>query len=63
MAERTGPVDTQDSDADDPVQDTYSAFIKHIQQCPPCRKDGADCDTAAGLRQAWRKAKDAAVAA
>lgn len=62
MAERTGPVQAQHRAGEDAVQRAYTAFIRHTQLCPPCRMDGADCETAAGLRQAWRDAR-AAVAA
>ncbi|QQZ56844.1 hypothetical protein IFE09_26960 [Streptomyces microflavus] len=63
MAERTGRARAQHRAGEAAVQDTYSAFIKHIEECTPCRKDGADCATAAGLKQAYRDAKDQAVAA
>ncbi|MEV7895332.1 hypothetical protein [Streptomyces cyaneofuscatus] len=63
MAERTGLVRAQHRAGEDAVQRAYTAFIDHIQECPPCRTDGADCDTAAELKQAYRNAKDAAVAA
>ncbi len=53
----TGPVQAQIAAGEAAVQVAYTAFIRHTQLCPPCRKDGADCDTAAELRQAWRDAK------
>ncbi|ONI48612.1 MULTISPECIES: hypothetical protein [unclassified Streptomyces] len=63
MAERTGPVRAQHRAGEAAVQTAYSAFIRHTQECTPCRKTGADCTTAAKLRQAYRDAKEAAVAA
>ncbi|MFF5891168.1 hypothetical protein ACFY72_20655 [Streptomyces globisporus] len=63
MAERTGPVQAQHRAEEDAVQAAYAEFIEHIQECPPCRTDGADCPTAAKLKQAYRNARDAAVAA
>ncbi|MFC8282952.1 hypothetical protein [Streptomyces cyaneofuscatus] len=63
MAERTGPVRAQHRAGEVAVQTAYAAFIDHIQKCPPCRTDGADCDTAAELKQVYRDAKEAAVAA
>ncbi|MFF4746763.1 hypothetical protein [Streptomyces sp. NPDC001268] len=38
----------------------YRAFIAHSETCQPCRTTGVDCDTAAGLREAWRIAREAA---
>lgn len=58
----TGPVEAQHRAGERAVQSAYAAFIRHTQLCAPCRKDGADCETAAALRQAWRDAR-AAVAA
>ncbi|MFJ1782622.1 hypothetical protein ACIOKA_38585 [Streptomyces anulatus] len=55
----TGQVQAQLAAGDRAVQRAYSAFIQHTQLCAPCRKDGADCTTAAALRQAWRDAKTA----
>ncbi|MGW3330306.1 hypothetical protein ACWDF9_07125 [Streptomyces rubiginosohelvolus] len=53
----TGQVQAQLAAGDRAVQRAYSAFIQHTQLCEPCRKNGADCADAAGLRQAWRDAK------
>ncbi|MEU2799069.1 hypothetical protein [Streptomyces sp. NPDC007117] len=58
----TGQVQARLDAGDAAVQAAYSAFIRHTQACAPCRTDGADCETAARLRQAWRDAR-AAVAA
>ncbi|MEU6615297.1 hypothetical protein [Streptomyces parvus] len=58
----TGQVQAQLNAGDAAVQAAYSAFIRHTQACAPCRTTGADCETAAELRQAWRDAR-AAVAA
>ncbi|WP_411118975.1 hypothetical protein [Streptomyces sp. 058-1L] len=63
MAERTGLAGAQHRAEEDAVQTAYSAFIGHIEECDPCRKDGSDCATAATLKQAYRNAKDQAVAA
>ncbi|MEU0001482.1 hypothetical protein ABZ069_31650 [Streptomyces microflavus] len=62
MAERTGLVRAQHRAGEAAVQTAYSAFIRHTQECPPCRKTGADCASAAGLRQAYRDAKEAVAA-
>ncbi|MFJ9318232.1 hypothetical protein [Streptomyces globisporus] len=59
----TGQVQAQLDAGERAVQTAYSAFIKHPQLCGPCRKEGEDCPEAARLRQAWRDAKDEAVAA
>ncbi|KPL29055.1 hypothetical protein JI76_28435 [Streptomyces anulatus] len=53
----TGQVQAHLAAVDRAVQTAYTAFIQHTQLCAPCRKDGADCATAATLRQAWRDAK------
>ncbi|MFY0511785.1 hypothetical protein ACOMD4_15585 [Streptomyces anulatus] len=58
----TGQVQAQLAAGEAAVQVAYAAFIRHTQVCAPCRKDGADCTTAAALRQAWRDAKTAVVA-
>ncbi|MZF56966.1 hypothetical protein GTX53_24560 [Streptomyces sp. SID5594] len=58
-----GQVQARLDAGDRAVQKAYAAFIDHTQKCDPCRTDGADCDTAAELKQVYRKAKDAAVAA
>lgn len=58
----TGQVQAQLAAGDAAVQAAYSAFIRHTQKCPPCRTEGADCKTAAGLRQAWRDARTAVAA-
>lgn len=56
----TGQVQAQLAAGDAAVQAAYSAFIRHTQKCNTgCRTEGADCETAAGLRQAWRDAKTA----
>ncbi|MEU2402834.1 hypothetical protein ABZ609_00610 [Streptomyces rubiginosohelvolus] len=58
----SGQVQAQIAAGDAAVQAAYSAFIRHTQACAPCRTEGKDCETAAGLRQGWRDAR-AAVAA
>ncbi|MFJ6615471.1 hypothetical protein ACIQPT_34925 [Streptomyces sp. NPDC091289] len=58
----TGPVQAQYQAVEAAVQAAYTAFIRHTQTCAPCRTEGADCEAAAALRQAWRDAR-AAVAA
>lgn len=35
----------------------YRDFIAHARACTACRTTGADCTTAADLRQTWRDAK------
>lgn len=38
----------------------YRAFLTHAQSCVDCRTTGADCETAADLRQIWRATRTAA---
>ncbi|MCR8943945.1 hypothetical protein NW249_17615 [Streptomyces sp. OUCMDZ-4982] len=55
----SGPVRARQQAGEAAVQSAYSAFIRHSQKCGPCRTEGADCETAARLRQAWRDARTA----
>ncbi|MFE9398697.1 hypothetical protein [Streptomyces flavidovirens] len=42
------------------LQQAYTAFIVHTQQCAVCRGTGIDCADAAALKTAWREARAAA---
>lgn len=52
-----------------PLEQAYRAMLDHTSPrkdspgCAECRTEGTDCETAAGLRKAWRAARNAEAAA